>query len=786
MGAILSLYVGVFTVFWVVISEGPAASKFLRAILTEGLVVCFAAFIAAHTILTLVETQVQGVAAMEQDAQTKQQRWNSATQWSLPKMESFGIMVPGLFGYRMARNITERDRSSAYWGLVGQDPRIARLESTTPSPERQQMLKDMKMTPELMAAIDNPDPQTHRTTVAAIVKKSGIYWRYCGSGECAGVLVSLLAIFSLSNFFRANSPLTRVERLCVGFWGVAAIFSLLAAWGRYGFVYSVLYQLPYFSTIRNPVKFLHPFHIAWIILATYGMEVLWRRYLPGPSQARPAAKGQTSGSFEKRWMIFGILLVAVAVIAWVVLTNSRPALISRLENQDFPSDLAYKVIQYSVSQVGWFIVYLVLSFALVLTIMKGSWSGSGKLAGILFGVLMFADLARADVPWIRYYDYGEKYSPNPIVDFLKEKPYEHRVIGKLEPKGPGSGITQGLGELYFFWLQNDFPYHNIQTLDFSQMPRTPEMDKAFLKNFELSGSDIRTTDLWPATRLWQLTNTRYILSLANTVDFLNKRVDPIHHSFRQQTLFDLHRKANASAVEDYGDLTVEEGPKGAYALAEYMDALPRVKLFAHWETPTNDGAILQTLASRDFDPAQTVLVAPETPVTQPTGPTNADPGTVTITDYAPKRVILHAEAKTPAVLLFNDHISSDWKLWVDQKPTPILRCNYIMRGVFLTPGTHTVDFRFLPSLRSLYVTLLAIVCAIGLAGYLFATRSPGVPSPTAPAPAPSAQPEPVSASGATLAPPAKLSQPQTLPKGGNAKPKGKGGNSAKNGPGRKP
>ena len=151
-----------------------------------------------------------------------------------------------------------------------------------------------------------------------------------------------------------------------------------------------------------------------------------------------------------------------------------------------------------MSEVVWFIVYLVLSIVLLLTILKGSWSGSARMAWIFLGVLMFADLARADVPWIRYYDYEEKYSPNPIVDFLKDKPYEHRAIGKLEPKGPGSGITQGLGELYFFWLQNDFPYHNIQTLDFSQMPRTPEMDKAYLKNFELAGSDIRTTDLWPA------------------------------------------------------------------------------------------------------------------------------------------------------------------------------------------------------------------------------------------------------------------------------------------------
>ncbi|MGO8701912.1 MAG: hypothetical protein ACLQVY_29875 [Limisphaerales bacterium] len=781
VGAILSIYVGVFAIFWVWISEAPAGQKVMRAALTEGLVIFFAAFIAAHTILTLVGTQVQGVAAMEQDVTTKQQRWNSATQWSLPKMETIEIMVPGIFGYRMARNITERDRSSAYWGGVGRDPRIAKLQSAQPTPDRLQILHDMKMTPELIAAIDNPDPQAHKAAVGAIVKKSGIYWRYCGSGECAGVLVSLLAIFALSNIFRANSPLSRTERLSVGFWGIAALFSLLAAWGRYGFLYGLLYHLPYFSTVRNPIKFLHPFHLAWIILAAYGMEMLWRRYLRGAGPARASSPAPTSGSFEKRWTVFGLLLIAAAVVGWLLMLNSRSALIGFLENQDFPSSLAYDVIKFSMSEVVWFIVYLVLSIVLLLTILKGSWSGSARMAWIFLGVLMFADLARADVPWIRYYDYEEKYSPNPIVDFLKDKPYEHRAIGKLEPKGPGSGITQGLGELYFFWLQNDFPYHNIQTLDFSQMPRTPEMDKAYLKNFELAGSDIRTTDLWPAMRLWQLTNTRYILSMANTVDFLNARVDPIHHSFRLQTLFDIHRKVDASSLADYGDLTVEEGPKGTYAMAEYTAALPRAKLFARWEAPTNDAATLRTLASRDFDPLQTVLVSQETPLAQAAASTNADPGTVSITDYRTKRVILQAEAKTPAVLLFNERINPDWKLWVDNKPAPILRCNYIMRGVFLTPGSHTVDFRFEPSLKTLYVSLLAIAFGIGLAGYLFATRSPATAAPagTAPVAKPESAPSPAPSA------PIKASQPPPPPNNGGGKQKGKGAKAAKSGPGRK-
>jgi hypothetical protein len=122
----------------------------------------------------------------------------------------------------------------------------------------------------------------------AVTKKSGIYWRYSGSGECAGTIVSLLAFFGAGQFLsQRQRPYSKSERAAVGFWGVVALFSLLASWGRFGFVYQFLYKLPYFSTIRNPIKFMHPFHIAWIILAAYGMEVLYRRYLRGPEKAPP-------------------------------------------------------------------------------------------------------------------------------------------------------------------------------------------------------------------------------------------------------------------------------------------------------------------------------------------------------------------------------------------------------------------------------------------------------------------------------------------------------------------
>ena len=70
------------------------------------------------------------------------------------------------------------------------------------------------------------------------------------------------------------------------------------------------------------------------------------------------------------------------------------------------------------------------------------------------------------------------------------------------------------------------------------------------------------------------------------------------------------------------------------------------------------------------------------------------------------------------MLLLNDRYDPNWRVWVDGKPEPLLRCNYIMRGVYLTPGAHTVEFKFsLPS-GPLYVSLSAIGLGILLCGLL--------------------------------------------------------------------
>jgi uncharacterized membrane protein YfhO len=165
------------------------------------------------------------------------------------------------------------------------------------------------------------------------------------------------------------------------------------------------------------------------------------------------------------------------------------------------------------------------------------------------------------------------------------------------------------------------------------------------------------------------------------------------------------------------ELTVTTNNDGDLALFEFTGALPRAKLYSNWQVNTNDQAVLKTLADLNFDPAKTVLVS--TPQKNlPAVATNENSGTVEFKSYAPKHLIFAANATAPSVLLLNDKYDPHWSVTVDGKPAELLRCNFLMRGVYLSHGQHTVEFDFSLPNKPLYITLAGIAVGLGLAGYL--------------------------------------------------------------------
>jgi hypothetical protein len=265
------------------------------------------------------------------------------------------------------------------------------------------------------------------------------------------------------------------------------------------------------------------------------------------------------------------------------------------------------------------------------------------------------------------------------------------------------------------WAQHHFLSNDIQSTDIVQMPRPPVDWEPFER--ALSGSPQLTV------RRWQITSTKYLLGPAGFIEALNKELDGGRQRFQPAMLFNLTLKPGVTQYRGSEDVTAVATPEGPYALIEFSGALPRAKLFAHWQVHTNDEATLQALASAEFDPAQIVLVTDTNLVASSS--TNTDAGTVAVTAYNSKHITLKADATAPCVLLYNDRLAPDWSVRVDGAEQKILRCNYLMRGVALTPGAHTVEFIYAPPTKFLHISLAAIGVAFLLLGVLvFSNRRP--------------------------------------------------------------
>ena len=661
----------------------PAPVKIGRSVLRASVVALCALLIAMHTLMGLWGTQIAGIAGAQQDEQIKAFEWAQKTAWSVPTPELFQVAIPGVFGYRMNWHMYENDqpKDDRYWG-------------SAPTP--------------------------------------------IGTGYYAGVLVVMVALWALLQSLRTRgSPFTIFQRRAIWFWGLVMVLAALLAIGKNAPFYQFLYAVPFYSTIRNPQKFMHVFSWALIIVFAYGVHGLVVGYMQKPVELAGGlieqfktwrAKAQP---FERWWFAGSVWAIVVSLLAWLIYASSNSTIQAHIKEHGIDPQAAPGIASFSIYAMGCFVILFVVTTVLLGLICSGQFSGGrARWGAVLLGAFLVFDLGRADAPWVVFWDTNYKYASDPTVTFLADKPYEHRV--SLLPIQISAKIIEPLTnapDQYNAWIQqfellqnaynsawkqNLFPYHNIQCIDDIQEPRAG-VDKR-----ELQGA-LPPVSFFNFIRWWQLSNTRYILGPGPQVIHA---LDPGGKTFRVVKGFDLQPKrtnANFMATEDWVSV---ENTNGRLGVTELVDALPRAKLFTKWQISPDDDATLRTLASGPFEPRQLVLVSNTIPKADPAN-ADKDPGTVEInTNYVSKRVEMQADVKVPAVLLLADRYNPKWHAWVDGKPVDMLRCNFITRGVYLEPGKHTVVMRYIAPSGTLWVTVVVIAVGLLLWGFVAINSSP--------------------------------------------------------------
>ncbi|MEZ0539665.1 hypothetical protein [Fibrella arboris] len=104
-------------------------------------------------------------------------------------------------------------------------------------------------------------------------------------------------------------------------------------------------------------------------------------------------------------------------------------------------------------------------------------------------------------------------------------------------------------------------------------------------------------------------------------------------------------------------------------------------------------------------------------------------GTIQLTAYSPDKLTYQSDSPTEQVAVFSEVYyrgNDDWKAYVDGKEVPHFRADYILRGMRVPAGKHTIEFRFDPPVvalgNSLDLVANLLLIVLIMAGAWFSLR----------------------------------------------------------------
>ena len=68
----------------------------------------------------------------------------------------------------------------------------------------------------------------------------------------------------------------------------------------------------------------------------------------------------------------------------------------------------------------------------------------------------------------------------------------------------------------------------------------------------------------------------------------------------------------------------------------------------------------------------------------------------TLVSYDADEIRATVDAPCAGLVVLNELFYPGWQIEVDGAPAPMLRANYLMRGVWVGPGAHAITWRFAP------------------------------------------------------------------------------------------
>ena len=270
------------------------------------------------------------------------------------------------------------------------------------------------------------------------------------------------------------------------------------------------------------------------------------------------------------------------------------------------------------------------------------------------------------------------FPPTPLTEYLRAAtgvgvttPPARIASAGLLPGGPGAATVYGL--------------HDVTG-------NTP-LQLAALQSFEARV---------PEWRRWQLLNVHYVLSDRDLAGPGLARVFPAAQP--------------------------AQGEVRAYAMG---DPFPRAWVVHAVEVIPDDQVALARLSTDAFDVRRAALVAE--PLDLALGAASAQPSSARIIAYGPHEITLEVDAAGDGLLVLSEVYYPGWRASLDGQPAPLVRADYLLRGVPVPAGRHTVRVWYAPpSVRAGLVISGLTWAMMGGLGVWYIARRLRRPFPSSP------------------------------------------------------
>jgi uncharacterized membrane protein YfhO len=94
--------------------------------------------------------------------------------------------------------------------------------------------------------------------------------------------------------------------------------------------------------------------------------------------------------------------------------------------------------------------------------------------------------------------------------------------------------------------------------------------------------------------------------------------------------------------------------------------------------------------------------------------------TIKVDIYKPNYIKYTSNNKKYGFAVFSEnYYKNGWKATIDGKESPIFRVNYVLRGLQIPAGNHTIEFKFEPQVvkTGSIISLISFIIMIGLTGF---------------------------------------------------------------------